>query len=52
MVRLIRRYRSIAYKSAKWFGDLQAVLTGRIPQRIGWRITGKWTSQALGSLWR
>ena len=45
-------FRGWLYWLAKLIGDYRAIKTGRIAQRIGWRVSGKLTGRALGKLWR
>ena len=52
MLRTIRQLRRAMYPAAKLLGDLQAILSGRILRRIGWRVSGKLTGRALGQMWR
>ena len=48
----IARTRSVLYRLARLLGDLQAIRRRRIAKRIGWRLSGRLTSHALGRLWR
>ena len=47
IVRLIRKYRRNAYRSAKALGDVQAILQGRIGQRVVQRVVGKASRKAM-----
>jgi hypothetical protein len=44
--------RTILYGSAKYLGDLSAILKGRVIVRIFRRIAGKFTGKGLGKFFR
>ena len=44
--------RSILYTTARLLGDLNAILRGRILQRIGRRLGGRLSGRLLGKLFR
>ena len=48
----IGRLRSLLYATARFLGDLNAVLRGRIMQRLGRRAVGKLSGRLIGKLFR
>lgn len=48
----IAQTRSALYTWARLLGDVRAIETGRIPQRIGRRLAGRATGRILGRLFR
>jgi hypothetical protein len=48
----ISKLRSLLYASARSLGDVDAVLKGRIVQRILRRLAGKWSARLMGKLFR
>jgi hypothetical protein len=48
----INKVRNVLYTSAKVLGDVNAVEKGKIPQRIGRRIVGKYSARLLNSIFR
>jgi len=48
----ISKLRSILYASARSLGDIDAVLKGRILQRIFRRLAGRWSARLMGKLFR
>ena len=52
MLTAIRQLRRAMYPAARLLGDVQAVMSGRILRRIGWRVSGKVAGRVLGRLWR
>ena len=48
----ITSIRSLLYTAAKLLGDVQAVKTGKVPERIVRRVAGKITGRLLGKIGR
>jgi hypothetical protein len=48
----INKVRNVLYTSAKVLGDVNAVEKGKVPQRIGRRIAGKYASRIMNSIFR
>jgi len=48
----INKVRNVLYNSAKVLGDVNAVQRGKIPQRIGRRIAGKYASRIMNNIFR
>jgi hypothetical protein len=48
----IGKLRSILYTSARSLGDVNAVLKGRIGQRVLRRLAGKVSARLMGKLFR
>jgi hypothetical protein len=48
----IGRLRSILYRTARFLGDVNAVLRGRVLKRLGRRVAGKFSGRLLGKLFR
>lgn len=46
------RARRIAHKTSVYLGDVRAVQTGRIPQRLFNRVLGRALSRAMRGVWR
>jgi hypothetical protein len=45
-------FRSFLYWLARLLGDVNAILRGRVGQRVARRLAGKWTGRGLGRLFR
>ena len=50
MIKLIRRYRRNAYRSAKFLGDVQAIITGKWVQRYVQRKVGALSRRGMNTL--
>jgi hypothetical protein len=48
----IPKIRSLLYTTAKLLGDVRAVQTGKVPERIVRRVAGKLTGRVLGAIGR
>jgi len=52
MLKMIRFLRSRMYRNAKILGDVQAVMTGQIGNRVGRRVAGKYSGRGMGRMFR
>jgi len=50
MLKIIRKIRRYQYKSAKRLGDVQAVLQGKIVQRVAQRKVGAMSRKGINKL--
>lgn len=48
----INKIRSVLYLVARLLGDVNAVQKGKIMQRVGRRVAGKFTGRFLGGIFR
>lgn len=48
----LNKFRGFLYTTAKVLGDIHAIRKGRIVQRIGRRVAGKFTGHALGKFFK
>jgi hypothetical protein len=48
----IGKIRSSLYRSARFLGDVNAVIKGHILRRLERRVAGRWTARLLGRLFR
>jgi len=44
--------RNLLYKAARFLGDVNAVLRGRVMKRLGRRIVGRFSGRLIGRLFR
>lgn len=47
----VAQARNIAHRTEVLLGDVRAIQTGRVPQRVGNRIIGKIVGNALRGKW-
>ena len=48
----IGRLRTLLYKTARVLGDVNALLRGRVMQRLGRRVVGSFSGRLIGKLFR
>lgn len=48
----ISKVRGILYNAARFLGDIDAVLKGRVWQRIFRRLAGRWSARLMGRWFR